>query len=185
MRLSPIIAFAFAVALHAQTPLTYTPLATPCRAVDTRTNATPIQGGATREFSPYSGGCNISLPSDGSTIVYAVNVTVVPHGTLGYLTVWPAGESQPNVSLLNSYDGRVKANAAFVTGGTGGNISVYADQTTDFVLDVSGYFTDNPNGLVYVPVPPCRVIDTRNGTGGDGTVAGNGTPESGPLVANE
>jgi hypothetical protein len=163
----------------APTPLNYTPLATPCRAVDTRTTFTPIQGGTTREFSPFGGGCSISLPSGGSPIVYAVNVTVVPHGGLGFLTVWPAGEAQPNVSLLNSYDGRTKANSAFVTGGMGGNISVYADNTTDFVLDVSGYFTDNPSGLVYVPVPPCRIIDTRIGLG-DRTSG----PED-PLVANQ
>lgn len=178
MRFFPIIAFVFAVALHAQTPLTYTPLTTPCRAVDTRTNTTPIQGGTTRDFSPFAGGCNIPLPTDGSQIVYAVNATVVPHGDLNYITVWPAGEAQPTGSLLNSYDGRTKANAALVTGGTEGQISVFASNTTDFVLDVSGYFTDNLNGLVYVPIPPCRIIDTRNGTGG---------PVEGledPLVAN-
>jgi hypothetical protein len=165
------------------TPLTYTPLATPCRAVDTRTTATPIQGGTTREFSPFAGGCNISIPADGN-IVYAVNVTVVPHGGLGFLTVWPAGEAQPTVSLLNSYDGRTKANSALVTGGTGGNISVYAMNTTDFILDVTGYFSENPNGMVYVPVPPCRIIDTRNGTGGGGR-GGTGPPQTGPLTANQ
>jgi hypothetical protein len=98
--------------------LEHTPLATPCRAVDTRQLGSPIQGGATRTFSPFAGNCKISVPDDDS-IVYAVNVTVVPHGHLNYLTVYPAGEAQPVISLLNSEDGRTKANSAFVAGGTG------------------------------------------------------------------
>lgn len=165
-------------------PLTYTPLATPCRAVDTRTNIDPIQGGTTRTFSPFAGGCNIQVPADG-VIVYVANVTVVPPGPMWYLTVWPAGEAQPNVSLLNSYDGRTKANAALINGGTNGDISVFASNTTNFVLDISGYFSTSTDGLVYVPVPPCRLVDTRNGTGGSGTSPGFDQSSSGaPLVPN-
>jgi hypothetical protein len=169
---------------NAPAPLTYTPLATPCRAVDTRTNLEPIQGGTTREFSPFAGGCNIQVPDDG-VIVYVANVTVVPPGPMWYLTVWPAGEAQPNVSLLNSYDGRTKANAALISGGTNGNISVFASNTTDFVLDISGYFTTSTTGLVYVPVPPCRIIDTRNGTGGGAHLLDSSKVLLGPLNANE
>jgi hypothetical protein len=169
----------------APSPLTYTPLATPCRAVDTRTNLEPIQGGTTRNLSPFAGGCNITIPADG-VIVYVANVTVVPPGSMWYLTVWPAGEAQPNVSLLNSYDGRTKANAALLNGGTNGDISVFASNTTDFVLDISGYFSTATDGLVYVPVTPCRIIDTRNNTGGGfSTIPGLSSRTSGPLVPNE
>ena len=56
------------------------------------------------------------IPS--AAVAYSLNVTVVPAGPLGYLTVWPAGQSQPTVSTLNSLDGRVKANAAIVAGGS-------------------------------------------------------------------
>jgi lysophospholipase L1-like esterase len=147
------------------TPLQYTALQTPCRAVDTRVTGGPIAAGTSQSFYPAAGACNIPLPSTGP-IVYALNVTVVPHGPLGYLSVWPTGATQPLVSTLNSPDGRVKANAALATGGNGGEISVYASNTTDLVLDVSGYFTYAPAADVYVPVTPCRVVDTRisNGT---------------------
>jgi hypothetical protein len=40
------------------------------------------------------GGCSIAQPSDG-VIGYAINFTVVPHGSLNYLTVWPTGGPQP------------------------------------------------------------------------------------------
>jgi hypothetical protein len=180
--------FAFALASlpalgQSSPPLEYTPLTTPCRAVDTRQLGSPIQGGTTRTFSPFAGACNIPIPADG-VIVYAANVTVVPHGYLGVLTVWPAGGPQPLVSLLNSLDGRTKANAALLNGGTKGNISVFAEETTDFILDVTGYFTSTTTGMVYVPVAPCRIIDTRNGTGGAG-ITYNGPPAPDPLVASQ
>jgi hypothetical protein len=151
--------------LNTTSPLHYIPLQTPCRAVDTRLTGGPIAGGTSQNFNPAGGACNIPLPSDG-VIAYATNVTVVPQGPLGYLTVWPSGGPEPLVSTLNSLDGRVKANAAILTGGNGGEISVFADGTTDLVLDVSGYFTTADASYVYVPITPCRVVDTRinNGT---------------------
>jgi lysophospholipase L1-like esterase len=161
--------------LSGTTPLQYTALQTPCRAVDTRVTGGPIAAGTSQSFNPAGGACNIPLPTTGP-IVYALNVTVVPHGPLGYLSVWPTGAAQPLVSTLNSPDGRVKANAALATGGSGGAISVYATNATDLVLDVSGYFTSAPAADVYVPVTPCRVVDTRvnNGTnfGAPSLVAG-------------
>src|SRR6202789_2811485 len=161
--------------LDGTTPLQYTPLQTPCRAVDTRVTGGPIAAGTSQSFNPAGGACII--PSQGSgPIAYAMNVTVVPHGTFGHLTVWPTGHPQPIVSTLNSPDGRIKANAAIVAGGNGGEISVYASDTTDLVLDVSGYFNAVTTADVYVPITPCRIVDTRvnNGTsfGAPSLVAG-------------
>ncbi len=68
------------------------------------------------------------------------------------------------VSTLNSYDGRVKANAAIVGAGSsgGGAVSVYASDTTDLVLDINGYFAPaNASSLAFYPITPCRVADTR------------------------
>jgi hypothetical protein len=89
------------------------------------------------------------------------NVTVVPHGSLGYLTIWPGGEIQPNVSTMNS-DGRVKANAAIVPAGNN-SVSVYVTDTTDLILDINGYFAA-PGAQTYqfYSLPPCRLLDTRN-----------------------
>jgi lysophospholipase L1-like esterase len=148
---------------QATSPLQYVPLPTPCRAIDTRVSGGPIAGGTSQNFDPAGGGCNIPTPSDG-IIAYALNVTVVPHSGLGLLTVWPAGEAQPAVSTLNSYDGRVKANAAIVAGGSGGDISIFSSDTTDVVLDVTGYFTTSA-GAQFVPITPCRLVDTRQPEG--------------------
>jgi hypothetical protein len=149
-------------------PMQYIPLEIPCRAVDTRPTGNPVTGGSVRNFNPAGGGCaNLLTPTSG-VIAYAMNVTVLPHGPLSFLTIWPAGEPQPGVSTLNSPDGRTKANAAIVTGGTKGQVSVLAHNTTDVLLDVSGYFVSSEPAVptyTFFPITPCRVVDTRHPNG--------------------
>ena len=141
--------------------------ATPCRVVDTRNPNGPfggpaLQGNTSRSFAIPLGGCGI--PS--SATAYSLNVAVVPHGPLGYLTIWPSGEAQPYVSTLNSLDGRIKANAAIVAAGVNGAVSVYVTDTSDVILDIDGYFAPaNSQTLQFYPLPPCRVIDTRGANG--------------------
>jgi len=135
---------------------------TPCRLVDTR-HSSPIQGGTSQSFTlPGLNGC----PVPSSALAYSLNVTAVPHGELGYLTIWPTGEAQPLVSLMNSYDGRIKANAAIVPAGSNGAVSVYVTNTSDVILDIDGYFEAPATGTYeFYPLTPCRVIDTRGVTG--------------------
>jgi uncharacterized repeat protein (TIGR03803 family) len=148
------------------TALQFVPLSQPCRAVDTRPSQGgmgPIQGGTSQNFAISGEGACAVLPN---AAVYSMNVTVVPsNGTLGYLTAWPTGQTRPVASTLNSVDGRVKANAAIVPGGNGGQVSIYVTDTTDVIVDVNGYFAP-PTGstLAFYPLAPCRVADTRNGT---------------------
>jgi hypothetical protein len=137
---------------------------TPCRLVDTRSTGGPIQGGSSRDFTvPQLGGCDIPA----TAAAYSLNVTVAPPGPLGYLTIWPTGEAQPVTSLLNSPDGRTKANAAIVPAGDNGAVSVYVSNTTNVILDIDGYFTAPGSGTYqFYPLPPCRIVDTRSGNGG-------------------
>jgi hypothetical protein len=92
---------------------------------------------------------------------------VVPAGFLGYLSTWPAGQPQPNVSTLNSWTGKVVANAALVPAGANESISVYVSNPTDVILDIDGYFgpPGNTGALQFYPLTPCRVADTRNADG--------------------
>ncbi|MGA3211566.1 MAG: Ig-like domain-containing protein, partial [Terriglobales bacterium] len=141
---------------------------TPCRVVDTRGADGPYGGpeltaGETRSFAIPSGPC-AGIPE--TATAYSVNVTVVPPGPLGYLTIWPTGEGQPVVSTLNSLDGRIKANAAIIPAGTDGAVSVYVNNATNVLLDISGYFAaSNSVSLEFYPLTPCRVADTRKADG--------------------
>ncbi|MGC2656901.1 MAG: Ig-like domain repeat protein [Bryobacteraceae bacterium] len=174
-----------------QTPagggLLFVPI-TPCRLMDTRGNGfsgafgAPSLGDAERDVPVPQSACGIP----GTALAYSLNVTAVPQGLLGYLSVWPTGLVQPTVSTLNSYDGRVVANAAIVPAGADGSIALYASNTTDAVVDINGYFVSEgtPGGLAFYPVTPCRVADTRgngfSGSFGQPTMTG-GSSRSFPI----
>ncbi len=143
----------------------------PCRVADTRSAAgfippfgpPSLSAGATRSFPVKSSSCGI--PS--AALAYSLNMTVVPPGPLTYLSVWPAGLPQPVVSTLNSFNGRIVANAAIVPAGSGGAIDVYASDNTDLIIDIDGYFAPPGLGgeLYLYTVTPCRIADTRSVSG--------------------
>ena len=145
--------------------------ATPCRIADTRNPAGafggPSMSAPERGTSPFrSSDCGLPAAAK----AYSLNVTVVPDPSLhylGYLTTWPAGQAQPLVSTLNSWTGKVVANAALVPAGAQGAISVFVSDPTQVILDTNGYFAAPGSGgaLSFYPVAPCRVVDTR-GTNG-------------------
>jgi len=162
--------------------LQFVPLA-PCRLVDTRQNdgfsGGTLQGNTTRSWilpnSPYlTNPCQETIPS--TVAAYSLNITVVPHQPLGYLTAWPTGLTQPLTSTLNSYDGRIKANAVILPAGSSTYcngcaeaVSVYVTDTSDVILDIDGYFVPSGSStLAFFPLTPCRVVDTRQQNNGEG-----------------
>jgi hypothetical protein len=75
-----------------------------------------------------------------SSAAYVLNATVVPaDGPLGFLTLWPDGQTQPVASTLNARDGLVTSNMAIVAN-SNGSIDAYASGLTQLILDISGYF---------------------------------------------
>ena len=149
-------------------PFQFVPSVSPCRLIDTRDTGGPIQGGTSRNFNIPQLGCDIP----NGAAAYSLNVTVVPQGSLGYLTIWPQGDIQPSASTMNSRDGRVKANAAIVPSGNNA-VSVYVSDTSNIILDINGYFVSNSaEPYEFYPLPPCRIVDTRNGQDGGSLQAG-------------
>jgi len=136
---------------------------TPCRVVDTRAAGGPLAARSSRSFTIPSSGCGIPATAQ----AYSLNVTVVPAGLLSYLTLWPTGQPQPNVSTLNSFAGTVVANAAIVPAGTNGAVSVYVSDQSDVILDIDGYFdaTGATSASSFYAATPCRVADTRGAAG--------------------
>ena len=144
---------------------------TPCRVADTRLptgalGGPAIPGGGIRTFPVRSSRCG--LPPE--ALAYSMNATVVPAEPLGYLTMWPAGQPQPFVSTLNALTGAIVANAAILPAGAGGAVSVFASGSTHLVLDVNGYFAPAgaADGQKFYVATPCRLLDTREATGGLG-----------------
>jgi hypothetical protein len=115
--------------------LSFYPLA-PCRVLDTR--FAPYG-------SPFTGELDVNVLASvcggtPSTQAYVFNATVKPAATpMRFITLWPQGETQPNASNLNAFDGFVSSNMAIVPT-TNTEISTYASDPTFLILDLSGYF---------------------------------------------
>ena len=172
---------------QANAALQFIPL-TPCRVMDTRNPNGPLGGPflsaeTTRTVPVSSSSCGVPA----NAAAYSVNLTVVPRtGFLGYLSVWPTGQTQPVVSTLNSFDGSILANAAIVPAGASGSINAFASNDTDLVMDIDGYFiTPGVGSLQFYPLAPCRVLDTRNpyGTFGGPALTG-GASRSFPIPSS-
>ena len=156
---------------------------TPCRLVDTR-HESPIQGGTFESFAvPRLGGCNIPT----TAAAYSLNVTVVPHGPLQSMTVWPTPERQPTLATMSSTDGRVRTNAMIVPAGASGAVSVYVSRTSDVILDINGYFLPAvQNSYQFYPLTPCRVINTSSGHGlFSGPYLSGGVERDFPMLASD
>lgn len=117
---------------------------TPCRVVDTRGAPGPMGGpalaaGATRTFV-IGGQCGV--PVDAAAV--AGNVTVDGPTTGGDLRVVASGSPAPPTSVINFGVSQTRANnGIFALAGTPGGFDVIDDQpagTTDFLVDVTGYF---------------------------------------------
>jgi hypothetical protein len=107
----------------------------PCRVLDTR--QPPPQQPFTGQLTVDVAGSACGVP--GTATGYVLNATVVPPGPLGYLTLWPDGQSQPTVSTLNANDGAVTSNMAIVPT-INGSIDAFAYNPTYLILDISAYF---------------------------------------------
>ncbi len=153
-------------------PSGFVPVA-PCRIVDTRQGEgkqgvfgpPSLPGGASRTIPVPLSSCGIPV----GVTAYSLNMTVVPKGTLAFLTVYPTGQSRPNVSTLNSFDGGVVANAALVPAGFNGAIDIYVSDATDVVIDINGYLgASDAQALRFYTISPCRMMDTRQEGGKTG-----------------
>ncbi len=117
---------------------------TPTRVLDTRV---PIGQPAIAKL-PASGSISTRLagtagvPSTGAVSV-TMNVTIANATASGYLTVWPCGETQPDVSNLNFLAGVNVPNLVSVKLPPGGSICFFSSATTDVLADVAGYTTND------------------------------------------
>ena len=83
----------------------------------------------------------------------------------GYLAVTPTATTTPSTSTLNFPKGDTRANGLTAPLDPSGRLAiVYQGPTgasTHAILDVTGYYTADPGGMLYHPIQPGRVLDTR------------------------
>jgi hypothetical protein len=116
---------------------------TPCRLVDTTNPGGTLGGpllsaGTPRTFPLSTGPCG--LPATPALQAYFLSITASPTGPLGFLSVWPSGQSRPFVSTLNGYKGLAVANAAIVPAGGFGAVDLFVTTDSNVTIDTAGYF---------------------------------------------
>jgi YVTN family beta-propeller protein len=109
--------------------------AAPCRVLDTRSTGGAFSGERSPPVNVAASACNLPSTAQG----YVFNATVIPVGSLGYLTLWADGDRRPTASTLNAVDGAVTSNMAIV-GNQDGQTDAYADGLTQLLMDISSYF---------------------------------------------
>lgn len=115
----------------------------PCRVADTRDpdgpwGGPPLVAGANRTFV-LSGKCGI--PPTATAVSF--NFTITAPTASGYIRIFPAQPSLPDVSSLSWSAGQTRANNGVLGLGPAHDIEVHVDQafgTVHFVIDINGYF---------------------------------------------
>jgi len=133
--------------------LVFVPVA-PCRLFDTRVAGGPIAANSVRGFDitavssyAFQGGANSDcngVGAAGSFAAAAVNLTVVSPSSVGYITAFPFGGTQPLAATVNYVAGDIRGNFAVVRldqGSAANEMSVYSVASTHLVGDIVGYFT--------------------------------------------
>ncbi len=150
---------------------------TPTRLLDSRGptggwNA-KLMSGTPKDLVVAQPGNTSGVPATATAVIANVTVT---GGTAGsFVSVWPSGVAQPNVSNLNFGAGETIPNLVIVKVGAGGKISfANAVGGVDVILDVVGYF-DPTAGSRFHAINPTRILDDRVGQGLSGAWGPNQT----------
>jgi len=141
---------------EAPVPTAATPVAVaPLRLLDTRSGAIPASGSTTTVHVTGLDG----VPADAQAVF--LNVTATAATARGFITVWAAGAPRPGTSNLNvDIANQTIPNMVVSPVGAGGDVSIFVQNSTHLVVDVTGYV---PTGIGYTSLTPTRAIDTREG----------------------
>ncbi len=157
----------------------------PARLTDTRPGASTVDGlylgaGTRTAGSEYRvpiagrGGA----PTDATAAV--LNVTAVDPRAGGYLTVHPCLAVPPIASSLNYATGVNVANEIVASLATDGAVCVYTSAAADLIIDIVGFV---PIGNALTPLPPARLLETREGAPTvDGIAEGIGRTSAGSTT---
>lgn len=124
------------------------------RLLDTR-GGYPLFAGSpvTKQIAGLGGVPGSPVPS-GAVLTLTL---VAPTGP-GWATIYPCTTGQPNTSVINVVANKDQTNAVITALDAVGTVCLYTSTTSHALVDVSGW-----SGTAFVPLPPTRLVDTRNG----------------------
>jgi hypothetical protein len=138
----------------------------PTRIIDTRTSAVgPVGRLVAGNPVSYQVTGKGNIPA--GAVAITANLTVTDQTAAGWVSIAPTN-GVPTSSTLNFPVGDSRANGITVALSPAGTVVAYygagSGATTDFIIDVTGYFIGS-GGDGYVQFGPHRILDTRPGTG--------------------
>ncbi len=134
-------------------PLGFVPTSPPIRAIDTRLTAR--LAGAHVLRVDLAG----IVPDAARAAV--IDLAAVDPANNGYLTAWSCDEPMPPTSNLNYLAGVTRATHAVVALAADDSICVYSMVASDVLVDVTGSYTIDPAALLFHPLAPTRIYDSR------------------------
>ena len=143
-------------------------LVDPTRIFDSR-----LDGGALFPGEEVVLGADFDPATNQAVKALAMNVTAVNPTAAGHLIVWDGSDPVPTASNLNFVKGQVVPNMAVVPTQPDASDGVptftfknVSKGSTHVLVDIVGvYEAGQTSGLRFRPLPPTRILDTRNGTG--------------------
>ena len=140
---------------------------TPVRALDTRPGINIGLTGAFQKDTPR----HLSIGPEhvpAEAVAISGNLTVVGQTGAGYLSLTKTAVVNPATSNLNFPLGDTRANGFVAPLDPAGDLFIVykttapAPRSAHVILDVTGYFVNDPTGMRYFPLTPGRIMDTRN-----------------------
>jgi hypothetical protein len=136
----------------------------PVRVLDTRNDPDGAIDGETGIDLEVAG--VFPVGADAQAVVANVTATQAQNG--GHLTVWPGDVPPPEASNVNFVPNQDVPNLVIVPIAADGFISIITNTgPVHVIVDIVGAYYDWPdaNGPVFTPLPPARILVTRDGTG--------------------
>ena len=116
-------------------------------------------------------------PVPSSATAVTGNLTVTGSTSSWAVYLGPVPTASPTSSTISFTAGEIRANGVTVALGAGGTLSATyistAGNTTDLVLDVTGYYQSDAAGATFHPIAPVRLLDSRVGNGLSGKLLAN------------
>jgi len=129
------------------------------RVFDTRRPNPPIVGPADTRIVDLSS----VIPASATAVTFNLTATEATAST--FVTAWPTGTSRPTASNVNVPAGDTRPNLVTVAVGPNRQVSLFNNAgQVHLIVDLAGFYTPD-YGASFVPLPPSRFLDTRDGTG--------------------
>ncbi len=158
--------------------LYFHPLPRPIRLLETRTGqpvgcfmpGTPLAANTDTTQQGTTTCDGVTIPAAAKALVG--NATTVFPAANGFITLYPADAASRPLAASGNYKSGSILNSPFTVGlSPSGQFKIYTVAATDLVIDVLGYYSGdaedvNGIGLLFSPVAPARLLDTRPGATG-------------------